>query len=274
MHENVLHEFKRTISLDNVEEQVKSAISEDWLYSYLIYARCDEFGTLIEYVLKMMVAEIEEYNTISHHVATNHILDCITMYKDYAGSTKIIGYKQPPLELMIELYDPLMSKMCRKMKEHWSCYEYDDLLQICRVCMIELYNKGYYVHKQLLWTAFKNEILMQMRPMRNNVTIVSLHDRFGDADSDDKELTLMDMLTDTEEEIQEQDKKVTEGNMEIFAEVKDIIIELVGPRQFDMLFRDYSRKHTTPQSRKLLVKIKAHLKDLGITLGQMNNKYH
>lgn len=274
MHDNVLHEFKRTISLDDVESEVKEAIAEDFLYSYLVYAKCDDYGILTNYVIKLMVSETEKYNTISYRSAVSQILDCIDMYKDYMGTTKIIGYKQPPLDLMVTLYEPLMQKMCRKMQEYWTHYEFEDLLQICRVCMVDLYNKGYYIHKHLLWTTFKNEILMQVKPMKNNITIISLYEQCNETDSDDKKLSIIDTLRDTEEELRQEEESIREGNVQIFEEVKDIIIDLVGPRQFDMLFRDYSRKHTTAQSRKLLIKIKTHLKELGITLGQMNDKYH
>lgn len=274
MH-NLLHEFKRTIQLGrDLEAQVKEAIFVDELYSYLIYAKCDEFGSIENYYIKFMVAQDDSYNTINKTLAVSHVLDCIEMYKEYMGETKIIGYKQPPLEMMITLYEPLICTMALKMKRHWTHYEIDDLMQTCRICMCVLYDKGYYIHKHLLWTAFKNEILQEVRPLKNDITITSLYDRYTDGDIDDKDLCLIDTITDKVEEETLEDVRIREANIEIFTELKDIIIDLVGPRQFDMLFRDYSRGHTTPASRKLLTKVKTHLNSLGITRSQFNEKYH
>lgn len=274
MH-NVLQEFKRTIRLDEpVETQVKDALFDENVYSYLLYAQCDEFGIIQTYLIKFMIAQEDSYNTIPKNLAVNHILDCIEMYKEYMGKNKIIGYRQPPLDLMIVLYEPLMYEMSTHMQQYWKQYDLDDLLQICRICMCELYTKGYYIHKHLLWTAFRNKIIEEVRPLKNRGEIVSLQLAYSDKNGGEEILSFADITPDKQAEEREEDDAIREANLEIFAEIKDIIIDLVGPRQFDMLFRDYSRGHTTPQSRKLLIKIKNHLNSMGITQSQFNEKYH
>lgn len=274
MH-NVLQEFKRTVRLDDdISIQVQEIIFEDKLYSYLVYARCDEFGIIYEYVIKFMIAQDDSYNTIPKLVAVSHILDCIDMYKDYMGKTKIIGYRQPPLEMMIVLYEPLIQSMAMDMQRYWKHYDVDDLCQTCRILMCELYNKGYYVHRRLLWTALRNKIIEEVRPLKRRGELVSLEIPYSDKNGGDEKLSIADITSDKVAEEQEQDDAIREANLEIFAEIKDIIIDLVGPRQFDMLFRDYSKGHTTSQSRKLLLKIKNHLNSMGITQSQFNEKYH
>lgn len=275
MDKNVLHEFKQTLSLDeDIQQQVLDAFFVNDLYSYLLYARTNEYGVIKDYVLKFMIAQEMEFNTISKVSAVSHVLDCINMYKEYMGNTKIIGYKQPPLEIMLELYEPLMYTMSHNIQLYWKNYEIDDLMQICRLCMCELYRKGYYIHKGILWTTFKNKILEEVRPIKNRGEVVSLEVLYNTRDGGDEKLSMMDVMSDKEEEERQQDADILEANLEIFAEIKNIIIDLVGHRQFDMLYRDYSKGHTTTQSRKLLIKIKNHLKTLGITQSQFNAKYH
>ena len=279
MAENVLYQYKEIIQLANVEEQLFNVFVEDKIYSYLLYLRCDERGMMKDYLLRITIAQESEFNTIDKNFAINSILDNIEMYKEYIGETKIIGFKQPSIELMLKLYEPYMFKLAEDMQNYWPQYEIEDLLQICRISMFNLYNKGYYVHKNLLKITFKREVLMEVRTMKhspslNGIVVTSLYDRYESGDSDDKHLYIADCMPDKVDLEKQQDDAIVEGNMKIFEEVKGIIIDLVGPRQFDMLFRDYSRGHTTPSSRKLLQKIKTHLKSMGITLNQFNNKYH
>lgn len=274
MH-NILQEFKRTIELDvDIEEQLKEVLFDEYFYSYLVYVKCDEFGVIKNYFIKFMIAQEDSYNTINKDLAVNHILDCIEIYKEYLGETKIIGYKQPPLDMMIALYEPLMYDMARHMQQYWKQFEVEDLLQMCRISMCELYNKGYYIHKRLLWTAFKNKIIEEIRPLKRRGELVSLQISYCDKHGGEENLSLADIMPDLAAEEQQEEESIHEANLQIFAEIKDIIIDLVGPRQFDMLFRDYSRGHTTPQSRKLLIKIKNHLNSMGITQSQFNEKYH
>lgn len=278
MVDNVLYRFKillePELGLDGVESVLYEALkSVKKIYSYIVYAKCEN-QDLQSFIIKYSISDTEAFNTIMVKDAIDDIMNNIYDYWDYYGITKIISYGQPPIDLMVELYNPLVYKLAKRIKNQWRFLELDDLAQTCRVCMVELYNAGYYIHKNLLWVTFKNKVLQELRPMRNEERTVSIYDVIGSPDSDSKDIQIIDTLPDTDAINDEYDKDFHEAEMKVFQELKGIIIDLVGERQFDTLFRDYSRKHTTTTSRKLLIKIKTYLKSLNITRDDFDKKYH
>ena len=82
---------------------------------------------------------------------------------------------------------------------------------------------------------------------------------------DNTPITLGDMLPDIklQEEKERQDEE--EFIQIVFSQVKEIIVELIGERQFEQLMRDYANKHTTSWSRKKMQQIKETFKTLGIS---------
>ena len=90
---------------------------------------------------------------------------------------------------------------------------------------------------------------------------------------DDCNVTIADMVPDTKLLDEQDDKENEEVMTQIITEVKDIIIDLIGPRQYDQLLREYANKQTTPWSRKLMYTIKAKLFDMGITIKSFNKYY-
>lgn len=271
MHENILHDCTMQIPRSKIGS-AGILLKECWseltsLYSYIVIGK-------IEYiVIKYIIAEIQEYNTIDVLEAIVNITDVINC-KGHENS--VLCFKQAPIELYIVLYEPMIEKMAKRASAQWPKLEYEDLCQMCKLCCVELYRKGYYLHKSLLWTTFKNRILEEIRPLKKRSNVISLYDRSYDNSSDntDRRLTIADTIVDLESMYQEQDELDREAELLIFEEVKDLIIELVGPRQFDTLFRDYKYKHTTTTSRKILTKVKSYMTSLGLTREDFNKKYH
>lgn len=271
MHENTLHDY--TIQIPRNQIQTLSSILKDcwaelgFLYSYIVIGKIESIA------IKYIVSEITEYNTINWLEASMTILDTISHKKN---ENSVLCFKQAPIELYIVLYEPMIEKMAKQASAQWPRLEYEDLCQICKLCCVELYQKGYYLHKSLLWTTFKNKILEEVRPLKKRNSTVSLYDRSYDdgKDSSNKNLTIADTLVDMDSIYEEQDAANRDAELLIFEEVKDIIIDLIGPRQFDTLFRDYKNKHTTTTSRKILTKIKSYFASLGLTREDFNNKYH
>ena len=188
---------------------------------------------------------------------------------------RVLGYNQPDIEVMIEAYDPLVNKLAKQQNEHWKCFEHEDLCQMCRLTMLKLYRKGYYIHKRLLYKSFNNDILMSLRHERDRPTIVSFEDTFyKTASADSEKLLVADIVPDTELIEKEELELYEENTRLIFEEVKEIIVELIGIRQFNELMRDYGNKHTTTWSRKCMQKIKNHFAKLGLTRKEFDNKYY
>lgn len=274
MNENVIEEFKILIQMPIAKQAVDSIIESalsgiDSLYSYIVRCKIDDASTSV--IVKYTVSEHSKYNTIP----SESLLDVVhgICGKNY-DCNKIIAYAQPPIEIILTLYEPMFDKMVHKMNRQWPTLEAEDLGQICRMCCVELYNKGYYVHKGLLWTAFKNAVIEDLRPLKKRGNVISLYEKNNSEMADDRALTIADTIADTDALYNEIDQQTLDAELAIFEEVKDIIIDLVGQRQFDALYRDYKNKHTTTSTRKLLIKIKSHLKNLGITRSDFNNKYH
>ena len=273
MDENVLQQFQFETFGDNLENTLEISIIRETIYSYIVYYSKDVNET-IKYTIRYTVSEVDKYNTINKNDAIENISNkAFSLLQE--KNNGVLTYGQPPLELLIVLYEPLINKMVNRIKNKWSNFEVDDLAQICRMCMINLYNDGYYINKNLLWTTFKNEILMQVRPLKKRGTMISIYDLHYESNSDgDNAIPIIDTLIDTDALDKEIDDDYKDAEMQIFEEVKDICIDLIGKRQFDSFFRDYKYQHTNTTSRKLLVRIKQHMKMLGLTREDFNNKYH
>lgn len=272
--ENVL--FNAQIELNSEMSQEKmceilmlSFGDNDRIYSYIVYfTQKDERES---YTVKYMISQSESNNTIDTIEATSEILMIIA--RDKATKKRIIGYRQASLDKLIELMQPLVRRLAITQQRRWQHLEYEDLCQMCNMAIVDLYNKGYYVHKSLVEKTFNNMVLMELRHERDKPIIVPLEQSF-DGPDDMEKLTIADILVDPDDEMRREADEIAANREWTFQEVKDIIIELIGPRQFDQLFRDYSKKHTTAASRKLMQKVKNHFANLGLTKKEFNNKYY
>ena len=275
--DNVLFKVSKLIScnleMDEIEQLLTELLSTtETIYSYIVYIKYEN-DLLLGWLLEYMLSQTDENNTLKSSDVVSEILEIISKHRR-SDKTKVIGYRQPNLDLIIKLLDPLVKKLASYENRKWRQFEYDDLCQMCRLVITELYNKGYYIHKSVVQKSFENYVLMQLRPERNKPAIVSIDDILCTGKGDDMEkVRLVDTIADDYEE-QEKESFDNEVTMKIFEEVKDIIIDLVGERRFDQLFRDYSNRHTTTQTRKMMNKIKDYFITIGITMEDFINKYY
>jgi hypothetical protein len=241
----------------------------DRIYSYIVYfTQKDERES---YTVKYMISQSDCNNTIDTVEATAEILMIIN--KDKQEKKRIIGYRQAHLDKLIELMQPLVHRLARTQQHRWQHLEYEDLCQMCNMAIVELYNKGYYVHKSLVEKTFNNMVLMELRHERDKPAIVPLEQAFNGTEDLEK-LTIADIIADPDDELRREREELTNAREWTFQEVREIIVELIGPRQFDQLFRDYGNKHTTAASRKLMQKVKNHFANLGLTKKEFDNKYY
>ena len=277
MEDNVLIKILQHVQREDLitDVRVQAELTLDGLdkiYSYIVYCIYKN-EELVKYTIQYTVSQTEKYNTL---VVSNVIDDVLKIiFEQERVKKKVIGYGQPDLETALEAYDPLVHKLAKVEHNKWKQFEYEDLCQICRLVMIKLHRKGYYIHKQLLRKAFINEILMSIRHDKNAPPIVSFEDCFySKASGDSEDLTVADTIPDTS--IIEQEEREYEEIAEklIFEEVKAIVVEIVGIRQWNELMRDYGNKHTTAWSRKLMQKIKHHFETLGLKREDFNKKYY
>lgn len=266
MRKNVIFELTQTISTtlskDEILQELNSGLnSMQNIYSYLVYTNYKQ-GILTSWTIKYAVNEITKYNTLQKASVVAQIYEMICT--DKQTTKRIVGYQQPSFEIMLELYTPLIRRLAKQQCLEWPILEYEDAVSICQLSMLKLYRKGYYLHKSLLEKTFRNDVLLSLRKFKAVTEIVSLDEITHDSLDGDKRLSLIDMLADTQLELEKEEQEKQEHIKYVFDKIKDFIVDMIGERQFEQLYRDYANKHTTSWSRKIMQKIKNEINRLGI----------
>ena len=249
---------------DDIETSLLTVLTElEPINSFIVY-RVMKDNELTGWNITYNVSQNNDYNTLSK----DDVLNCImkNIKRPDAASKRVVCYLQPPVELLIKLYKPLIIKLAKEQHQHWNKLEMEDLIQMCNLVICDLYYKGYYIHKALIRRAYINYVLMHIRKERNKPIVISLNQEYSKTDDDDR-VTIADMIADDEQLNKMEDKYDKEVEVKILTELKEIVMDYIGPRQYDQLLREYSNKSTTNWSRKLMMSIKAHLFEMGI-----NNK--
>ena len=272
MADNITNKLVQRISATHTDDEIKSQLHAvldelETIYSYLIYAKYKE-EKLVGWQIEYTVSQNDKYNTLQSSVIIDEIF-AILKESNEKKVSNVIGYKQPCLDIQIQLFEPLINKLALKQCQRWRQLEFDDACQICKMTMLNLYRKGYYLHSTLVERCYNNDILMSIRKDKNKPEIVSI-DKVVHQDGDNSPLTIGDMIPDTSAEEEESRKDDEDLVKLVFSQVKEIIIELIGERQFEQLMRDYGNKHTTSWSRKKMQQLKDKFKKMGITWESFN----
>ena len=268
MHENVLTPIKVFVSQKYAErpnelcEMLLAPLVEvcENIYSYLIYAEYEN-KTLTGWTIQYVVSQDEQYNTLRLTDIVAQIAADIIKNNKSLKESYIIGYKQPPLEILCKLFDPLMQKLAYTQHIKWPKLEQEDLLQMCRLTMCVLYSKGYYINRRLLEQSFYNAILMQLRKDKNMPIIVSLSEPIQAGISSTEKTLIEDIVPDYNELYEEQDKEDDEEYQQILEEERQVIIDMIGQRQYDQLIREYGNRCTTCRGQRQVARIKGKLKE-------------
>ena len=270
---NVIMKVEQRIS-PKVEREARyklmyNLLSEiDAIYSVIVYYKQEEKVFVVQY----NIAENDDYNTVKTQDVVDKVNRCI---EDYDGNERVAGYIQPPIEICLEVYNPLVLKLAKRQYRLSRYFDEEDYAQMCRLVMIRLHKKGYYINKRLLEKAFNNEVLMALRRVRSAPIILSFEDTFFTPLSNSSEkLLVADTIEDASLREEEENARISEAERLIFEEVKDIIVDKIGIRQWNELVRDYTHEHTTSWSQKKMHEVKHYMKSLGLTRKDFNNKYY
>lgn len=274
MKKNDMLYFQQIVEEDESEESIAEKIDAittevPAVYSYTVTV---DRSKGICYKINYALSENDKYNTITKESIKEGVLN--TIRADRANNGKyIIGHKQPPIDLMIELYEPLVQKLSREQCNRWRFLEYEDVCQICRMTIVILYNAGYFIHKRLLCRAFNNAVLREVKTIAPTLDYISIESRIDNGSEDLEKLRLSDTLKDTAAEEAEMDAEEIQIRAQIYGEVKDILVDMMGTRQYEQFYNDYAKGHTTPWSRRKMQTIKAAFEQRGLTIRDFNNKY-
>lgn len=258
MSYNILTTMKIKISIN---DDIKAILNEylkniKKIYSYVIYNI--EKDELIGWLIKINISEKDEFNTLYVINIINNIYNIIT---NNNLKKSIIGYEQPSLEIMLEAYEPFFKKLVDKQVKKWKNIEYDDAYQICMLTVLKLYRKKYYLHKTLLINSYNNEVLLTLRKRKNEPCTVSFDDVII---TDEKPIRLVDVIEDTNYNEEQKDIEHKEYIKKVFYDMKDILIDYMGERQFEQFYKEYANKRTTDWSRRKLTRVKNYLNKIGI----------
>lgn len=249
---NALYKIKHILT-DTNEQSLTAVLNKlipDKMYSYI--ARKYDGGWKCQFT----ICTTDKYNTISKDIAFHKLITTILCSKN------TIIYDQPSLDIMIEMYAPYVHSLAREQQRHWTFLEYDDLVQMCYLSMIKLYNKGYYLNRHILYTTYVRDILLSIRKDRTDYDIVSIEDKYGKDDS----LSISDTLEDTQfSQDRAEDERLNEI-MYIFEEVKAMIIDEIGERRFEQLFNEYKNHVTTLNGQQTMFRLRRNFAKDNITM--------
>ena len=271
--ENKLTNIKLNFSVDDeIEPIMSSQLSAfDKIHSCVVYGVYKD-EKLVGWNINCNVSQNDYYNTVSVKKLIERMVPVLRASKKLTEQKYVIAFAQPTLDIVIKQYKPLIIKLAKEQHERWNWLEMEDLIQMCNLVICDLYYKGYYVHKRLIYRSFVNYVLMHIRKDKGK-SYVSLEQTYSKSDSD-AQVTIADMLPDESTLYEQDDKDDEEVQCKILQEVKDIVIDFIGPRQYDQLLREYSNKQTTNWSRKLMQTIKAHLFEMGISKKSFDRYYN
>lgn len=233
------------------------------VYSYIVTVRY-KHDQPQGYEVKYHISEVDDYNTILIADAATSIERCIVAHRDTTEHTYCIGYDQPPVDLMIELFEPYLCKLAYEQSRRWRQLDMDDLHQIACMSMLKLYSRGYYINRKLLRQTFVNDLLMELRKYRHDDCLVS-YERLMRQHSDDHDLKLIDTLEDVESYQELLDIDDASEDEDVTRYKRELVINEIGQRQYDQLVREYGNKATTAWSRKTVSNLKQKFSKAGLT---------
>lgn len=225
------------------------------IYSYVLYNNSDR------YTIVYHIAQNEKHNCIDVNCAKTNIINAVIGHKNDKG---IISYEQPPLPILVKVLRPLVQSLTKQEHSHWSKQlTFEDIEQMCYLCICELYNKGYYIHKSLVATSLRNAIYYHLRADdHRGIKIVSLYVKQF---SDNEKMMLLDTIKDEAASSIIDDKETEEVKNDIFNEQKQFIIDIIGKRQYDQLVREWTMNSTTGSSRKKVCDLRKEVNRTGMS---------
>jgi hypothetical protein len=146
-----------------------------------------------------------------------------------------VRYVQPTLEKWLECFQPLLLSMVSRVYPMYVklLRERDDMLSILYLTVVQLYNKGYYLHKTLIYKCFINNLNMECRKIKafQNCT-VSL-DEPEMCRENDNIFTLGEQIADTRNAIEEQEDAQERDTL--FEYVKQLMLKDMSEFAFNRI---------------------------------------
>lgn len=236
---------------DDAKQTLESLFSDvGEVFSYILYYKNDV------YKVSILISHDIKYNTVDSEYLINDVY--MNIVKQNKGKDGVVTYKQGTLSVLVETFDNLCHSIANEQyRINHKRFEFDDLLQITRLKLCELYNKGYYIHKSLLrQTVFYYLSNIKNKSSYNKVLLSMDYIKQNEKD----ESSLYNTIEDIEYTNKIVDKEDSEFRVEVLNLQKESVMEIITPRQYDRLLMEYGARATTPWSEKLVYTIKQKLR--------------
>lgn len=229
-----------------------------YAYMFIVYYKNNTYKAVIS------ISSIDKNNTYGMASFVWSITSNIAKHSDSKSQDRIVCFVQPPLTVTLDSYDPLCRKLAYNMSKRWSCFTYDDLLQDCRLCICDLYKRGYYVNNWLIQRTFVNKCLQWIRKHKQSLNDISIN-TFISTCKNEGTITYNDVLEDKRTSDTFDNIETDSLKHYMYQCIKDFIIQNIGQRGYEQLLRDYGNKTTTNWSRLTVRDIKRKMQRQGIT---------
>lgn len=231
---NELLKFTMTCNKDNnlLEQLVQSLKGVTNVYSYKLLNKGADWK------VEWLISNIKAYNTVPVKDMLNDV------WPEIEDKGVLVTFRQPPIELLLKLYEPLINKLSLRQVRNWRI-EYEDAEQICKLTIIKLHKQGYFLHKLLISRAYENEILSMLRNQLTQVDYILSTDLSKDQQEE------IELIADDNEDLQAIEELNTR---------REAVIKLIGERQYNEYLRQYNNDNISQATRQALYRLGQRLR--------------
>ena len=167
-------------------------------------------------------------------------------------------YVQPDLSLWFEVFDGALNQMVATIRPRYEKLipSFDELKSSLCYVVVQLYNKGYYLAKPIVFKSFVNQLNMEVRKTKLVQNIVSLHDPIEDLDG---EVTIEDTIEDPDaSQWAEDTRKVSEEEYDVenLIHVKEVCLQIMSPLRYERMLLQVRTKTISNDTAKDLMKVR------------------
>ena len=172
-------------------------------------------------------------------------------------NTKEVKYLNPPLEQYFVAFRPLLFKMVDKAYPIYQKLipDKDELMCILSLTIVDLYHKGYYLHKHLIYKTFINQLNKDIRKLKNFGEMLSLDEEISQ--EDDTSITRKELLMDpVASDIAYAQYHYTQEDFKAdrFEQVKKMMLQDMSELSFDCILLRLKSKTIDTQTSRIISK--------------------
>lgn len=170
-----------------------------------------------------------------------------------------VRYVQPPIDQWLVLFQPALHKMVSKAYPFYNkLFSKDELMSMLYFSITKLYKKGYYLHNNLVYRSFINEVNMEVNKLKKHQDDIPIDTPIG-TDSSDNTITIGDTLIDQDETDKANELThytLTDYWQDMFELVKSTMLEEMSQLSFDRILLQLETKTIDNATAKKLQKLR------------------